>query len=513
MREFNITGPCKPSLHYILPPLERAPTVLRRIRAESYLAVSGPRQSGKTSLLRSVVDAINADGWARAVLVSCESAGQRANVVEIGDAERVMLEAWHGALTETSPEVTWPAVASFLELGAGGRVRAALAAWARASDRPLVVVVDEVDTLARGPFVSMLSQIRSGFPRRPEFFPHSIVLAGMRNLRDYDIALGGAGNGSPFNIVESVSVGSFSRDELVRLYAQHTAETGQGFTEAAIELAWNQTRGQPWLVNAIARICVMELVTDTSQAVDAEHIEEAIRRIEAGSTTHLTSLAQRLSEPRVMNVVAPAISGRDLSGVSADDIRYVRELGVLEECGDGELVAANPIYARSLMRALAEPVRSTVAALVPAWRRADGSIDLDKLRGAFLEFWSQHGRTLDPLVTRHEVVPHIVLMAWLDRVANGGGRVDRELAVSRGRLDLLLRHRNLRLPIEVKVHLDGRVDPVPQGLVQLDRYCEGLRVDCGWLVVFDQRTGASGTRLESEDVITAGGRRVLVIRA
>ncbi len=65
----------------------------------------------------------------------------------------------------------------------------------------------------------------------------------------------------------------------------------------------------------------------------------------------------------------------------------------------------------------------------------------------------------------------------------------------------------------VKVHRDHDGDPVQQGLEQLDRYCAGLRVDTGWLVVFDQRKTATGTRLEPEEVVTPGGRKVLVVRA
>ena len=243
------------------------------------------------------------------------------------------------------------------------------------------------------------------------------------------------------------------------------------------------------------------------------HIDEAVRRFEASNPMHLTSLARRLGEERVMSVVAPAISGSELKGVLADDIRYVCELGILEKSAEGGLSMANPVYARSLMRALAEPIRANLAALPVTWRRADGSIDLERLRESFLDFWARHGRALDPLIQRHEIVPHIVMTAWLDRVVNGGGRVEREAVVANGKLDVLLRYRDLTLPIEIKVHLDGRADPVPQGLEQLDRYCEGLRVDSGWLVVFDQRKAATGERLENEEVVTAGGRKVLVVRA
>jgi RecB family endonuclease NucS len=114
-----------------------------------------------------------------------------------------------------------------------------------------------------------------------------------------------------------------------------------------------------------------------------------------------------------------------------------------------------------------------------------------------------------------EAVAHFGLMTYLDRVANGGGRVDREYAVGRGKLDLLLVHGDVRLPIEVKVHRsEGGGDPTPKGLEQLDRYCEGLQLDTGWLVVFDQRkTKRRVRRLEHEEVVTPGGRKVFVVRA
>jgi hypothetical protein len=513
MRVFNTTGPCDPARHYTLPPLERAPTAMTLVRQQNYVAVSGPRQSGKTSLLKAIVDGINAEGWARSVILSCEGADQRYAVTDVDEAECRLVERWAGALQAQALDVAWPAVAGVLSLTAGTRISGALMRYAQAAPLPLIVILDEVDCLARNPFGSLLRQVRDGFQYRPTGFPHSVVLAGMRSLRDHDIALGGDGSGSPFNVVEFLTVGNFTREELARLYAQHTAETGQSFTEDALALAWDQTRGQPWLVNAIARTCVTELVTDAAQSIDALHVEEAVRRVEAARPTHLASLGRRLSEERVLNVVAPAIIGSTLQGVPSDDILYVCELGILAERGDGVLGAANPIYARSLMKALAEPIRANVAAIHPTWRKSDGSIDLERLRLAFLDFWSVHGRALDPLVARREVVPHVVMTAFLDRVVNGGGRVDREFDVGRGKLDVLVRHRELKLPIEIKVRTGKSGDPVPKGLQQLDRYCEALRVEYAWLVVFDQRPSARKGRLQEQEVVTPGGRRVLVVRA
>ena len=162
---------------------------------------------------------------------------------------------------------------------------------------------------------------------------------------------------------------------------------------------------------------------------------------------------------------------------------------------------------------MTEEPRKSLATWSPSWLDAAGRIDPEKLRENFLTFWALHRDMMKDRISYPEAVSHFGLMTYLDRVANGGGRVDREFAVGRGRLDLLLSHGDLKLPIEVKVHRDLGGDPVAEGIAQLDRYCAGLRVSDGWLVVFDQRKTATGTRLECEEVITEGGRRLSVIRA
>ena len=349
MKTFNTTGPCRPQRHYLIPPLERCPTALPLLQAGDYLALSGPRQSGKTSVLRALVDQINGDGWGRAVLLSCEAADQRFGVEEVDDAEVALLKDWLPDFATAHPGIRWPALDELMAIGGTGtRLKLVLMRCAEAAaDKPLVVVLDEVDCLANNPFGRMLRQIRMGFQSKPEQpFPHGMVLAGMRSLRDHDVATGGDGSGSPFNIVKYVTVGNFTRDEVARLYARHTEETGQPFSDEAVAVAWEQTRGQPLMVNSLADLAVTTLVPDRSQRIEASHMEEAVRRFEGSNPAHLTSLAARLAEDRVMGVVAPVVVG-DAPDVSDDDERYAVELGILERGPDERLRAASPIYARA----------------------------------------------------------------------------------------------------------------------------------------------------------------------
>ncbi|NES25670.1 MAG: hypothetical protein F6K41_43935, partial [Symploca sp. SIO3E6] len=114
----------------------------------------------------------------------------------------------------------------------------------------------------------------------------------------------------------------------------------------------------------------------------------------------------------------------------------------------------------------------------------------------------------------HEIAPHLVLMAFLHRVVNGGGTLEREYAIGSDRMDLCLRYGDVTLGMELKVWRQGRPDPIKAGLEQLDRYLAGLGVTQGWLVIFDQRQGLPpiAERTTTESAMTPSDRNVVVIR-
>ena len=117
-------------------------------------------------------------------------------------------------------------------------------------------------------------------------------------------------------------------------------------------------------------------------------------------------------------------------------------------------------------------------------------------------------------VPYHEAAPHLVLMAYLQRVINGGGRIEREYAAGSGRLDLLLIYADQKMAIEVKVWRTGRKDPLIEGLQQMQRYLHRLDLNEGFLVIFDQRSDALlwQERMYVEAAQTTDGKSVVVLR-
>lgn len=513
-RLFNVSGPCQPHRHYMLPAMRRLPSVREIIDEGGYFVLHAPRQVGKTTALMTLAQELTAEGHYAAALLSLEMGAAWAS--QPGKADQAILADWRESAGQQLPAdcqpPPWP------EAPEGAAIRVALAQWAARSSRPLVLFLDEIDALQDAALVSVLHQLRAGFPSRPKGFPWSLALIGLRDVRDYKVAAGGSsrlGTASPFNIKdESLTLRNFTRDEVAELYQQHTDDTGQVFVPAAVDRAFYLTQGQPWLVNALARQITKVLLRDRGQPITAAHVDAAKEIVIQRRDTHLDSLAERLREERVRHIIEPILASEHLPDVPDDDLRFVQDLGLCRADPQLGLTIANPIYREVIPRVLAQAAQLSIRLPKPTWLDEHGQLLPEKLLEAFLTFWRQHAGALLATAPYHEVAPHLGLMAFLHRVVNGGGTIEREYAIGSGRMDLCLRYGKATLCLELKVWRDGRPDPLHEGLTQLDGYLAGMGVRAGWLVLFDQRSGQSAMaeRTRVESAATAQGRQVTVIR-
>jgi type II secretory pathway predicted ATPase ExeA len=509
-RWFNTAGPCKPDIHYMLPPLTRLPEIETLVAQESYFVIHAPRQTGKTTLLLTLAQQLTASGHYTAVMLSVEVGAPFSNNPD--QAEDNILEAWQRNAAFRLPKELHPP-----DWSQERRIGTALERWAQQSPRPLVVLIDEIDALQDEALLSVLRQLRDGYPNRPSGFPQSMGLIGLRDVRDYKVAAGGSqrlNTASPFNIkVKSLTLRNFNHAEVAELYQQHTDATGQVFTPEAIAHAYYLSQGQPWLVNALAKEIVEELVKDTAIAITMEHVNQATEILIQRRDTHIDSLTSLVREPRVKAILEPILAGRDLGDVPIDDVEFLLDVGLCRIDESGNVAIANPIYREVLPRILAFTTTISLGQLTPSWLTAEGKLDPPALLEAFLQFWRQNGQPLLANVHYHEIAPHIVLMAFLHRVVNGGGTLEREYAIGSDRMDLCLRYGEVTLAMELKVWRKDGKNPLEAGLKQLDKYLAGLGLNEGWLVIFDQRPElppiAERTRVEV--TTTEGDRTVQVI--
>ncbi len=492
------------------------------IERQKYFLLHAPRQTGKTSCLLALMEQLNREGRFRALYANVETAQTAREDVDramaamcsaLGRSARFYLQDERLDQWYRDGGAGVPADERLLQL---------LDFWAAADARPVVLLLDEVDALIGDTLVSLLRQLRAGYTQRPDHFPQTVILCGVRDLRDYRIHARSEASpitgGSALNVkAKSLRLGDFDAAETTALLFEHTRETGQPFTPEALERVWDLTQGQPWLVNALAYHACFEMREgrDRSRPITRDLIDQAKEYLIVNRVTHLDQLADKLCEDRVRRIIEPMLAGTVPAFVAADDRDYLLDLGLLRRDGTGGLVVANPIYREVLPRTLAGSPQDALPQISPTWLNPDGTLNAARLLDAFLAFWRRHGQPLWGSAPYHEIAPHLVLMAFLHRVVNGEGTLEREYAIGAGRMDLCLRYGAQTLGMELKVWRDGAVDPLTEGLEQLDGYLAGLGLATGWLVIFDRRSGQPpiAERTGSATVTSPAGRAIEVVRA
>ena len=495
------------------------------IRQENYFVVHAPRQVGKTTAMHELARELTASGEYISIVLSLETGA--AYPRDPLKAEQAILTNWRIPITIHLPPELHPLV-WIPEGHGGGLIGAFLGQWSLAAPRPLVIFLDEIDALENDVLISVLRQLRSGYFNRPRGFPSSLALIGLRDVRDYKVASGGSqrlSSPSPFNIaVRSITLRNFTEAEVKTLLLQHVTETGQIITDEAMSRIFGYSQGQPWLVNAMAKVCVEELVRNLADPVLPSHVDEAKEILIQRRQVHLDQLTDKLQTERVRRVIEPILAGGSLDDIPFDDTEYVTDLGLVVRQNGHTVSIANPIYKEIIPRVLATNTQASIPQISATWLNTDGSLNPDKLVDAFLTFWRQHGQPLLKSAPYHEIAPHLVLMAYLHRIVNGKGIIDREYAIGSGKMDLYIRYdggnRSVRMAMELKVWRDGRPDPLIEGLRQLDEYMSGLSlkegdIERGWLVIFDQRSHQPdiSERTSAVRIDSPAGRSVMLIRA
>jgi len=478
---FNIAGPCQPEAHYMLPAQERCQDLLHLIAQQQYFVIHAARQTGKTTLLQELAQQLNAAGQYHALYCSLETLQ---GLLEPEKGIPAILKKLTTEVRFTPPLAAYPFAVQADYQDYTNVLRNELTFFCQTLAKPLIILFDEIDCLANGTLITFLRQLRDGYVNRGRIpFVHAVALVGMRNIRDYKAHLRDdrdtLGSASPFNIVsEALTLRNFSSNDVARLYAQHTAQTGQDFPDAVIERVYAYTQGQPWLVNAIAREIVEKILqADVQRSIEPEHVEQAVQTLIARRDTHIDSLMERLREARVKRIVEPLIVGETRRyDLLDDDYRYVLDLGLLREVGTS-LAPANPIYGEIIVRTLTFRSQSELDDLktlpeAPTYIVA-GHLDMTRLLKDFQQFWRENSDIWVKKYEYQEAAPHLILQAFLQRVINSHGQVTREMAAGTERLDLCVQ----------KTYAEGRA--------QLAGYMDTLGCNEGWLLVFDRRKRVS----------------------
>jgi hypothetical protein len=234
--------------------------------------------------------------------------------------------------------------------------------------------------------------------------------------------------------------------------------------------------------------------------------------------THLDQLADKLKEERVRRVIEPILQGAAFErDFQAADVQYVVDLGLVKQDRPGYLQVANRIYQEIIPRELAWDYQTGMTIEAAWYVCPDGRLDLSKLLIAFQQFFREHSESWVERFNYKEAGPQLLLQAFLQRIVNSGGRIEREYGLGRLRTDLLViwpvagirdresgarkqgrdsAIRNLqsaiqRAVIELKVLHKSLKGTIADGLAQTWNYADRCDADEAHLVIFDRTPGRS----------------------
>lgn len=506
-RFFNTAGPTIVEDHYHLNPLQRLDweEIQHLIQNKRYFVLHAPRQTGKTSTLLAMMKALNESGQFACAYANIEGA-QAAR----GDETQGIPAACSAIARSIELYLDHPSINDWYnqtgKLGAvQDQLSQLLAYWSKTSDKPTILLLDEVDALVGDTLISLLRQIRAGYAQRPEFFPQSIVLCGVRDVRDYRINQPGAEvitGGSAFNIkAKSLRMGNFTENEVKSLWLQHTQATGQAFEPEIFEPLWLDTRGQPWLVNALGYEVTWEnrAARDRATLITLKDYQQARERLIYSRATHLDQLIDKLKEPRVHSVIAPILAGDDqLLTMHPHDVEYVMDLGLVERLVGGRLIISNRIYQEVIPRELTWATQSGISNQEQAWYLdANHRLDMNKLLSAFQQFFRENADSWIEQFDYKEAGPQLLTQAFLQRLINGGGRINREYGLGRKRTDLFIEwpldpEQGMygplqRIVIELKIQRAGLDAVIKEGLPQVLDYQQIVGAEEAHLIIFNRK--------------------------
>jgi hypothetical protein len=423
---FNNSGPVNQFDHFCVSPIKRLDPnkVWQLILQKKYFLICGPKQCGKTSYLLALAMMINRNGHAKCLYFNVESLrGTEGDLEE--SIRSIMFEISSRARDNFGDDYLDDLVAGILEKrGPYQALNELLTQWSKRSDKPIVLLVDELDTLNGSVLTSVLSQIRAGYDKRPNLFPQSIIFCATHDVIH-----------KQFNIKDATLKISFlHREGLDDMFADYGARTGIKIEKEAVDQIWRYSSGQPWIVSALAGELFHEIAPSKGKKViGPDQVTEAIDNILAKRGNHIEYIAAQLQVDKVKRCLIPLLTGgAGLEELADGDLTYVQEVGLVTI--DGEVEISNGLYADMIPRSLYTPVSYMINLDSRDFSRKDQGIDAVKLLSTFQAFFRNHIDRLVKLVDYGEAGHVLVFHALLQKMVDFQTSVSRDFSLSKNRV-------------------------------------------------------------------------------
>jgi len=474
MRTFCTEGPIDTEKNYYVPREALLEEGMRKVDDWRYFTIFAPRQSGKTTYFQLLIKKMNKirEGF-QPVWVTFENFGKLSKddflllfFKQIDDYLGYKIE----------------------RVNAIQKLELYFERISLKANKELVLIVDEVEGLETNKLLNtFMHTIRSIYHRRERVKLRSVILTGVSNISGILQK-----NASPFNISDQLNVPYFTKEETRDLLEQHEQETSQTFEDGVKELIWQNTAGQPGLVNALARDLVEKKAPD----------KETIPRQAFDKT--LNDFMKTYIDKNIANIINKAKREEELVrkivfepntvefNVYDERIKYLYVNGVIDNCGDVCCVRV-PLYYKALYEYLKPRVNGERKHMIQrtenlsGYTDSEGNILVERLMDKYIAYVNRRGGVQFRGKRLYEGAYQYNLDAFLTSyIEEIGGKCFPEAQIGGGSVDLMLLHKDNEYLIEIKT------DPTPQeykkGKQQIAQYVKRSARKEGYYVIFDSLT-------------------------
>jgi len=350
--------------------------------------------------------------------------------------------------------------------------------------KKIVIFIDEFDGIPNNELENFLTTLRDlyqKYKKRTDKALYSVGLVGIRNITK--LIVGGV---SPFNIADQVKLPPFTLKNVRDLYAQYTEETNQPFTKEAVKKVFDETSGQPWLVNRLGTILTVDIKPQTTDPITKEDVEKAVEILLYEENSHFDNITEKAKQYKETFIDIVFDGVEHIPGDEEQSLLLTHGLIMAE---GKKIRVSNPIYKKRFTRMFFRDIAGKVDISFTRYYLPDGSLNLERVLVDFEKYIAQIGAaafysTNKPM----EVTGKFQLTAWLCQfVSEGAGELYYESKTGLGIMDIMLIYKDRKYIIETKVkRYRGTVDEALEQLAE--KYLLPERVSHGYIVMFDPKT-------------------------
>ena len=350
--------------------------------------------------------------------------------------------------------------------------------------KKIVIFIDEFDGIPIHElenFLTTLRELYQRYKKQTDKALYSVGLVGIRNITK--LIVGGV---SPFNIADQVKLPPFTLKNVRDLYAQYTDETHQPFAVGAVKRVFDETSGQPWLVNRLGTILTVDIKPETTKPITEKDVEKAIDILLYEENSHFDNITEKAKQYKE-SFIDVVFNGVEY--IPGDEEQSLLLTHGLIKAEGKDVRISNPIYQKRFTRTFFRDVAGKVDVSFRRYYLPDGSLNMERVLIDFEKYIAQIGAaafysTNKPM----EVTGKFQLTAWLYQfVSEGMGELYYESRTGLGIMDIMLIYKHKKYIIETKVkRYSGTIEEALEQLIE--KYLMPERISHGYIVIFDPKT-------------------------